>query len=96
MTLGARLVLTRIDGWLILFEERIIKGARVWAARQSYRRRGRTMWLAVTFPDNGCANFYLTSSNIEDAAIIDSIARSFHPKRSSNPSPMCELDRAKK
>jgi hypothetical protein len=33
----------------------------------------------VSFPDCGCANFYLESSSEEDAAVIDFIARSFHP-----------------
>lgn len=78
------------------FEERIIEGSRVWTARQSYRRGGRTMWLAVTFPDNGCANFYLTPTTIEDAALLDSIARSFHPRGRTTPGAMCGADRAKK
>jgi hypothetical protein len=66
------------------FEERVVEGARVWTAR---RYRGRATLMAVTFPDSGCANFFLESSRIEDAAVIDSIARSFQPKGRDEPSP---------
>jgi hypothetical protein len=34
----------------------------------------------VSFPDSGCANFYLESTNEKDAAVIDFIARSFRPR----------------
>ena len=34
----------------------------------------------VSFPDNGCANFYLESPREEDAAKIEFIARSFRPR----------------
>jgi hypothetical protein len=66
------------------FEERVVDGVRVWTAR---RDRSRTTLFAVTFPDSGCANFFLESSRIEDAAIIDSIARSFRPKGRDEPGP---------
>jgi hypothetical protein len=80
------------------FDERIVERVRVWTDQQKWPdgHGGRTMLAAVTLPDNGCANFYLTSSNIEDAALIDSIARSFHPKRRSNPGLMCGPDRNRK
>lgn len=33
----------------------------------------------VSFPDNGCANFYIVSSNKEDVAVIQSLATTFRP-----------------
>ena len=44
------------------------------------RKGGKTILRAVTFPDSGCANFYVTSSNTADLAILDSIAQSFRPR----------------
>lgn len=63
------------------FEERIIKGARVWTARrnQSDGRGGTTTLVAVTFPDAGCANFFLYSSKVEDADIITYVAQTYRP-----------------
>ena len=73
----------------LLFEERIVEGARMWTARRKVPdgKEGTTTRMAVTFPDNGCANFYVTSSNGEDAVPIDTIARSFRPK--GKPSESC-------
>ena len=52
-----------------VFEERIVEGARVWTGQLRSRGAGdSTVRFAVTFPDNGCANFYLRSNNINDAA----------------------------
>jgi hypothetical protein len=68
-----------------VFEERIVEGARVWTAQRRRRIGGgdNTLLFAVSFPDNGCSNFYLRSNNIDDAAIIGAIARSFRPKGTS-------------
>src|SRR5260370_25462480 len=53
------------------FEERIVEDARVWTAQRRSRAVGdSTVLFAVTLPDNGCANVYLRSNNIKDAAII--------------------------
>jgi hypothetical protein len=35
---------------------------------------------AVTFPDNGCANFFLTSNSVADALANSDIAQSFRQK----------------
>jgi hypothetical protein len=70
------------------FEERITDGARVWTARRKRGKDGATTLVAVTFPDNGCANFYLESSNSEDAAVIDALARTFRPK-ATKPDSFC-------
>jgi hypothetical protein len=78
------------------FEERVIEGARVWTAQRTWPTGPGTrdsILFAVTFPDNGCANFYLTSSNLKDAASIDRIARSFRPKTKSAASSFCESTR---
>src|SRR5258708_381504 len=63
------------------FEERVVEGARVWTGRRRSRASGDSSFrFAVTFPDNGCAIFYVRSNNTNDAAIIGAIARSFRPK----------------
>jgi hypothetical protein len=71
----------------LLFNERIVDGARVWTAAkdQPLPNGGHTFRFAVTFPDGGCANFFLYSSRHEDAGTIDFIARSFQPSRRRNP-----------
>jgi hypothetical protein len=58
----------------------------VWTARRKWPdgKGGNTSLVAATFPDHGCANFYLISSRMDAAAVIDGIARSFHPERESN------------
>jgi|SRR5579872_765897 len=73
----------------LFFEERIVDGARVWTARRTWGMTGTKTLIAVTFPDNGCANFYLESSKGEDASIIDALARSFRPKGQDKPSSRC-------
>jgi hypothetical protein len=66
------------------FEERRVNGARVWTGQlKSRTARDSTVRFAVTFPDNGCANFYLSSYDMNDAAIIGAIAGSFRPKDTS-------------
>lgn len=64
------------------FNERYVNGARVWVASRDWPdgKGGKTILRAVTFPDSGCANFYVTSSNTADLAILDSIAQSFRPR----------------
>lgn len=67
-----------------MFHERVVDGARVWTAKREWPDReltggGLTTLFAVTFPDSGCANFFLESTKPEDAAPIDVIARSFRP-----------------
>lgn len=73
------------------FSERIVEGARVWTAKKDWPdgKGGRTVLVAVTFPDSGCANFYLKSPKNEDAAVIDFIAQSFHPNGPIQPSSLC-------
>jgi hypothetical protein len=41
---------------------------------------GKEYFFKVSFPDAGCANFYLESTSEKDAALIEFIARSFHPR----------------
>jgi len=80
-----------------LFKERLVDGARVWTAKREepYRKDGHAVLVAVTFPDSGCANFFLRSSNPEDAAIIESVAKSFRPKGvwRVKSYPLCQADR---
>ena len=75
----------------LIFEERVIEGARVWIAKREVPdgKGGRTIRVAVTFPDCGCANFFLNSPNTEDAAPIETLARSFRPKGRSSPGVLC-------
>lgn len=68
----------------LVFEERAVEGGRVWIGRgdpYSGRRRPGGNWVlgAVTFPDAGCATFYLDSNSSKDAAVINEIVRSFRP-----------------
>lgn len=77
------------------FEERLVDGARIWTARREWPdgKGGRTVLVAVTFPDSGCANFFLESSKPNDVAPIEFIAKSFRPKRRGNPGTFCQADR---
>jgi hypothetical protein len=61
--------------------ETLREGSRVKVGSATYvNREGQTKrFFKVSFPDNGCANFYLESSSEKDAAVIDSIATSFRP-----------------
>jgi hypothetical protein len=71
----------------LVFNERIINDVRVWTATkdQPLPNGLHTFRFAVTFLDSDCANFFLYSSNPEDAVTIDFIARSFEPRGPANP-----------
>lgn len=75
---GARAKLERS----LSFDEKVVGGVRVWTANRKWPdgKGGHTVLVAVTFPDSGCANCFLESPNGENAATIDSIAKSFRPK----------------
>jgi hypothetical protein len=66
------------------YEEWIVGGARVWTGRRPWGRERSSILVAVTFPDSGCANFYVEYATEEDAEVIKSIAKSFRPKGISN------------
>ncbi|HEV8147002.1 MAG TPA: hypothetical protein VGP79_11500 [Bryobacteraceae bacterium] len=78
----------------LAFEE-LIDGSRAWIAqrRTPDSSGGTTFRFAVTFPNNGCANFFLTSNNVADAWPIQRIAQSFRPRGKSDGGPLCVLDR---
>jgi len=61
--------------------ETLIEGSRVRVGRatSSDDNGHATFFSKVSFPDSGCANFYLESPNEKDAAAIEFIARSFRP-----------------
>ena len=75
------------------FREDIIDGVRVWVARRDWPdgkgKGGHSTLLAVTFPDSGCANFFLESSSPEEAARVDRIARNFRPNGRTAPGALC-------
>lgn len=62
--------------------ETLVEGSRVRVALgiRSDSQDGVTYYSQVSFPDNGCAHFYMDSPREEDAATIEFIARSFRPK----------------
>ena len=61
--------------------ETLTQGSRVRSGRTTFSHaKGDTKhFFKVSFPDSGCANFYLESANEKDGAIIEVIARSFRP-----------------
>jgi hypothetical protein len=61
--------------------ERLTEGSRVRVGSLRFTDANGNVkhFFKVSFPDCGCANFYLESPNEKDAAIIDFIARGFHP-----------------
>ena len=65
-----------------VFKETTIDGARVWIAQRDWPdgKGSETTLMAVTFPDSGCANFFLTSSNGTDGSLIEFMAQSFRPR----------------
>jgi hypothetical protein len=69
-------------GKALVFAETVVEDTRVWTAKRDWPdgKGGHTTLIAVTFPDSGCANFFLESSKPEDAAVINFVARSFRPK----------------
>lgn len=66
----------------ISFEEQSVESARVWTARRALEngRGGTDILVAVTFPDGGCANFFLYSSRPEAAELIARIAQTYRPR----------------
>ncbi len=75
------------------FREDVIDGARVWIAKRDWPdgkgKGGHTTLVAVTFPDSGCANFFVESSRPEDATPVDFIASSFRPTVRTAPGSFC-------
>ena len=61
--------------------ETLTAGSRVRVGRAviSDGKGGSTIFSIVSFPDSGCANFYLESPIEKDTAVIEFIARSFRP-----------------
>ncbi|MDX2267128.1 MAG: hypothetical protein NW208_03415 [Bryobacter sp.] len=79
----------------IHFEEKTVQGARVWQATHKLETpEGPNSYLvAVTFPDSGCANFFLETRDSSDSNIIRSIAASYVPiKPVRNNDRMCGQD----
>jgi hypothetical protein len=79
------------------FREASVGGFRVLTAKRHWPdgKGGQTVLVAVTFPDAGCANFFLESSNPEDAIVIEYIARTFHGRgRPDPPSAVCSDKRS--
>lgn len=76
----------------LFFEEKVVEGARVWTAKRGRpgSTGGNTNVVAVTFPDCGCANFFVKSSQGEDAEPIAFIARSFRPRAFTRSARPCE------
>jgi len=70
------------------FEELLVQGARVWTVQRKRpdRAGGTRTDVAVTFPDAGCANFFLDSPRVEDAELIVQIAQSYRPSRARDSS----------
>ena len=62
--------------------ETLTEGSRVMFGSITYpdKKGGEKHFFMVSFPDASCANFYLESTSEKDAAIIESIARSFRPR----------------
>jgi hypothetical protein len=66
------------------FEERMVDGARVWVAQRKRGGQGEPETLvAVTFPDNGCANFFAVAREALNRSVIESIAASFRPRNTA-------------
>ena len=62
--------------------ETLTEGFRVRSGRVTRRvgEAGTSFFASASFPDSGCANFYLESPREEDSAAIDVIAKSFRPR----------------
>ncbi len=74
------------------FSEASVDGFRVLMAKRDWPdgKGGHTVLVAVTFPDSGCANFFLKSTSSEDVSIIEYVARSFHGRgRPEPPGKLC-------
>jgi len=76
-----------------LRKETVVENSRVWIAQRPWPdvkgRGGQTTLMAVTFPDAGCANFFLTSSDPKSFAWIEYIAATFRPKAPVTRSDYC-------
>ncbi|MGC4048973.1 MAG: hypothetical protein QM757_05565 [Paludibaculum sp.] len=81
----------RRDNTTTSFRESVVDGVRVWVAKRSWPGgpESRIALFAVTFPDSDCASFYLESSEQEDGKVIDTVARSFHPKKAAAAGGQC-------
>jgi hypothetical protein len=64
------------------FQETVVDGFRVFKATRDWPDGdgGRTVLVAVTFPEAGCANFFLTSTEPADASVIEQLANTFQPR----------------
>lgn len=66
------------------FEERVVEGARVWVAERKRGGEGvAEMLAAVTFPDNGCANFFVIAKGPGYRAAMEKVAASFRPRNAA-------------
>jgi len=66
------------------FEERVVDGARVWVAQRRRGGQGEPETLvAVTFPDNGCANFFAIAKEAMNRSVIEAVGASFRPKNTA-------------
>jgi hypothetical protein len=66
------------------FEERVVDGARVWVAERMRGGEGKAEVLfAATFPDNGCANFFVVAREAGHRGAIEALAASFRPKNTA-------------
>jgi hypothetical protein len=74
----------------VLFEERVVEGARAWVAQEKQIRGDLPAKFIVTFPDNGCANFWIESWDRSGLDLVRSIADSFRSKRTQKSSNLCE------
>ena len=64
--------------------ETLKDGSRVRLGRARSDAKGHaTFFTKVSFPDNGCANFYIESANENDLAVIDFVAGTFRPTDST-------------
>jgi hypothetical protein len=72
----------------VKFEERTVEGARVWVGQRSRQHANMVENLyVVTFPDNGCANFFMESNDTRSESVIRGIAESFRPRNTAAPEP---------
>jgi hypothetical protein len=74
-----------------VFEEKMVDGARVWLAQRLRGGEGDAeVLVAVTFPDNGCANFFMLSKTMMDISVIRKLAATFRPKNTQKAAETCE------
>jgi hypothetical protein len=64
----------------VRFRDTIISGARVWFSERLRGGEGDPeILIAVTFPDNECANFFMVTKDAPNHELMDAIARTFKP-----------------